>query len=209
MKQKKWRGDNQGSALVVLLIVTVFITIIATILIFVTGRSYKARQMDYQSKQNFYESEKVLDELKAALVKDCSSSCAKAYQSVLNEYLNMSAAQRKQTYQKEFVDEMQQIWNKRYGGEVTLLDAVKGVLSEEAKDCIESVGDIEGNPIDGCFVLKEVVVSNSTIDGYYTRIKTDIRVDAPSLEWNQSEAADEERIVYMPDYVVYTNWKRD
>lgn len=210
MKLKKWKRDDRGSALVVLLIVTIFLTIIATILIFVTGRSYKARQMNYQSKQNFYESEKALDELKVVLVEVCSESCTKAYEAVLDDYMNLSVQERQVKYQKAFVQNMENNWANRSAGSNTNFEAVKSVLSTQSAASIESVGDIEGKEDKGYFIIKDIVVSHSAVDGYYTRIRTDIRVDAPSLNWNpDAEALETDRTVYMMDYVVFSNWKRD
>lgn len=202
------KPDNRGSALVSVLIAVFFVAMVITIMLFVAMKNYKARVVDYEAKQNFYEAEKAMDELKTVMLMDCSSSCKDAYVKVLDDYINLSGEERQKLYYTQFIEAQEIIWKNRRGSK-DLLEAVRDSLSEQAALSIESVGEIEFNALEGSLVLKEVVVSCSTIEGYYSRIKSDIRVNAPQIDWGNGASNYEEREIHMEDYVVYSDWRRD
>ena len=62
--------DNRGAAIVTVIVVSAFITIIATTMLYIAGRNYISKQTDYQNKISFYQAEEVLDKLKAYLVEE-------------------------------------------------------------------------------------------------------------------------------------------
>ena len=200
--------NNKGSALVTVLIAGFFAAIIVTILLFVTVRNYKQRAIEYQSKQNFYQAEKALDELKTILIEDCSNSCNDSYSKVLDDYINLSGEERQSTYYSDFVSFEKDLWEERTSDE-ELLDAIKELVSEDYKECFESIGDITYDEKEGYILFEDIVVSCSTIEGYYSRIKTNIRVDAPAIDWGNGASNSEISTVNMEDFVVYSNWQRD
>ena len=205
--RKKINRDNKGSALVTVIVAAVFLAAVVTILLFVTAKNYKARQSDYLSKQNFYEAEKTLDELKTVFIEDCSTACSEAYIETLNNYINLSPLERQELYYKEFIESAKEIWEERSNG--ALLDTVKSTLSTDLQKNVESVGEIEYNEEEGYYLLKDVVVSCTTIDGYYSRIKSGIKVTAPSIDWGNGTTNEEEREILVEEYVIYSDWQRD
>ncbi|MDE7207365.1 MAG: hypothetical protein K2N90_09470, partial [Lachnospiraceae bacterium] len=67
---KEIKLNNRGSALISVLVVTTFITIIATTMLYMAAMNYQQKLTDYQNKESFYDAEKSLDELKSLLVAD-------------------------------------------------------------------------------------------------------------------------------------------
>lgn len=202
--------NNKGSALLTVLIAGLFVVIIATILLFVAVKNYKSRAIEYQSKQNFYEAEKALDEFKTVLVKDCSDCCNEAYADVMDDYINLSGEERQNTYYSNFVSYEEKLWTNRTTSiNKDAIDAIKNLVGEKSSECFESIEGIAYDENKGYILFTGVTVSCSTIEGYYSRIKTDIRVDAPKIDWGNGTSNSETRSVNMEDYVVYTNWQRD
>lgn len=200
--------NNKGSALVTVIVVAGLLTIMATTLLFVAVRNYKSRQIDYISKKNFYEAEKTLDELRSLLIEDCSESCSKAYVDVLNDYMNLSADERLYKYNDQFVNYEYDIWLSR-NVNMNYVETVKAMLGEELGKNIESVEQFDFQNSEGYMLLKGVVISASSEDGYYSRIKTDIKIDAPKINWADGAGNVETRTINMYDYVSYVNWQRD
>lgn len=103
--------NNKGSAIVTVIVVTAFITILATTILYITSRNYMVKQNDYQSKQTFYQAEQTLDDLKAMLANDVSAACEYAYkQTMINYVRDNSSNSRAVRYKKAFVDYMDALW---------------------------------------------------------------------------------------------------
>ncbi|MDE6518408.1 MAG: hypothetical protein K2L18_11285, partial [Acetatifactor sp.] len=66
----KSKLNNDGSAIVTVLVVVAFITILATIMLYVSGMNFQMKVADYRTKESFYQAETPVEELRAQLVKD-------------------------------------------------------------------------------------------------------------------------------------------
>ena len=88
MKRKRWRYiqlNNNGSALISVVAVVIFLSVIATTIIYISGKNYQIKANDYQNKNTFYQAEMALDELKGALAADVSEAFKYAYREVMPE----------------------------------------------------------------------------------------------------------------------------
>ena len=109
-KVMRLRINNKGSAIVSVIVVTAFITILATTILYTTGMNYRIKANDYQNKQTFYKAEQALDELKAALVEDVSAAYVYAYGEVAAEYSQLTADERAAEYNRLFVEYLRKLW---------------------------------------------------------------------------------------------------
>lgn len=217
--KKGFLTDNRGSTLLTVLIVAIFISILATTLLYVSGKNYQMKQTDYQNKQNFYEAEAALDELKACVVQDSAAACREAYRAMIVEYSGLSADSRKGVFYAAYANALQDIWNDRIADHsMNVCDAVKNIpgFSTQGQNCIIAVDSVAFDTAKGYFLIKGIQASSSTVDGYLTMITTDIYVGAPAFEWSveSSESwADGTEIVQntidLSDYVVFTNWRKN
>lgn len=108
---RRGKLNNKGSAIVSVIVVTTFITILATTVLYVTCRNYMVKQNDYQNKITFYQAEQTLDDLKAMLAEDISAACMYAYKETMVNYVgDNSSSKRAERYNKAFVDYMEALW---------------------------------------------------------------------------------------------------
>lgn len=220
MREKKsFLTDNRGSTLLTVLIVAIFISILATTLLYVSGKNYQMKQTDYQNKQNFYEAEAALDELKACVIQDSAAACREAYRAMIIEYSGLSADSRKGVFYAAYANALQEIWNDRIvAASMDVCDAVKSIpgFSTNGQSCIVAVDSVAFDTTQGYFLIKGIQASSSTVDGYLTMITTDIYVGAPAFEWgvenSESWTAGTEiaqNTIDLTDYVVFTNWRKN
>lgn len=210
--------DNRGSTLLTVLIVAIFISILGTTLLYVSGKNYQMKQTDYQNKTNFYEAEAALDELKACVIQDSAQACRKAYKAMIVEYSGASADSRKGIFYEAFANALQDIWNDRIADAgMDVCAAVKNIpgFSVNGQNCIVAVDSVAVSPMEGYFLIKGIQASSSTVDGYLTMITTDIYIGAPTFEWGveYSEAwttgtTVAQNTIELSEHVVFTNWKK-
>lgn len=220
MNRKNVRLDNRGSALVSVLVVTVFISILATTMLYVSAQNYQMKYTDYQNKQSFYGAEKALDSLKALLVKDVQDAYEEAYKEVSKNFLIKSADQRKECYQQAYLDELEKIWQKRFtdagSDPVKMIQdfmTAQGVDVDTAKR-IYSVGGyaVVTTASSGTATGKQFVINGVrakfTSGNYTTFLYTDIGLALPALDVSDSGSTVGQGLIDLTDCVVYMNWRR-
>lgn len=85
-KRRKLHQDNRGGAMVMVLVIIAFITILAGVLMFAAYAGYNMRIVDRHGKDNFYTAETVLDEINVGLQGEASAALNDAYQQVMTNY---------------------------------------------------------------------------------------------------------------------------
>lgn len=199
--------DNRGSALVTVMIVVTFVTVLATLLLFAATANYRIKQVDYGNKKSFYKGEEVLDRLKAAMIEEVAAAYSKAYDTTIVEFAKysnsdgFSSQERVAVYNKEFVTEFRTLFADRAGAENDLLKALKSMVPEEYAVGIAGVGEIEYTENLGYIYLRDVRISYTDEKNYTTEIVTDIHIQAPSY-------TGEEVLVTKMNSVTFTNWEK-
>jgi hypothetical protein len=231
---EKRKLNNNGSAIVTVLVVTTFITILATTMLYTAAQNYQQKITDYQNKQSFYQAEEALDSLKAALVSDVSDAYEAAYLDTSNQFLALADIdKRKSNFNKVFLDTLNESWETRRAAKnnpVTpdnkkaLLEAIKEYMAgkgiaSDVYNCIYSVDGFTKDKLSGgdtssqnVFILKNVR-SKKTVGDYTTFLCTDIAIEAPSYDGSFSEntgndSGSTDKVISLTDCVVYMNWGR-
>lgn len=222
---KKQKLNNAGSALLTVIVVVAFITVLATTMLYITGMNYQMKQTDYQNKKSFYKAEEALDALKAELVsEDMTEAFQYAYQEVMVQYAALEGDARQAAFNGAFLDKLQEIWTNRKtvsenaGG--TLLDALKAMVPAYEKNFIApdtSAGEADIALVcdrsNGRFVIQNVRI-RYVENGYSSFICTDIAFCVPNLELEHSSSASvsgplqEHEAVVLSDYIIFMNWKK-
>lgn len=218
--------NNKGAALVSVLVVTTFITIIATTMLYMAAMNYQQKQTDYQNKQSFYGAEKALDELKSILVGDVQEAYVTAYNKTTRQFLVLKTAQaRNEYFQDAFIHELNEKWETRVnlnsgdlaaavrsimtGAYASEADSIYRVLDYGVYETATSTGTAKK------FALKGVQ-TKYTSGAFTTFIYTDICLDPPQVDWADTyssagdtvtEAVERETIAFT-DYVFYVNWRK-
>lgn len=225
--KKRFRIDNKGSAIVTTIVVTLFISIIATTMLFVSGRNFIMKQTDYQNKQSFYKAEETLDKLKELLVAEVDEAYAVAYKDMMREYARLKTddAQMRR-YADTFTTYLEdKKWKPRVGLNETdrmedstpemRLAAVRRFMEDRGVDpdmtkLITEVGGFRIMSIDNKnrFVIQGVQVYYVDDKGFSAYIKTDIALTPPEYKASGSTSAEPEKM-NMTENVIYINWQKN
>lgn len=209
------------------LVVTVFITIIATTMLYVSAQNYQMKQTDYQNKQSFYGAEEALDNLKVILVKDVETAYQAAYEDTMNNFLKVKelGKDRKEYYQNAYIEALQKIWDDRQAVATDNIEMVRNLMVSEGLDAelakriykVESYGVSTVTEADGTtkkqFVIKGIR-AKYTSGNYTTFIYTDICIALPSIDLSTEAYASsaepyvERETIALTDYVIYMNWRK-
>lgn len=209
--RKRLKLNNRGSAIVTVIVVTIFITLIATTMLFVSSRNYIMKQTDYQNTRSFYTAEETLDKLKELLVTEVDVGFDVAYRDMMRNYTKYTTSdQRLRYYVDSFTTELDDRWADKLALSGTPLETVrkfmedKGVSTDMTK-LITNVGGFEIVSIDNKnrFVIKGVEVYYVDDHGFSSYITTDIALSPP--EYDVDATSDK---VNMSEYVIYVNWKK-
>ncbi|MCM1144474.1 MAG: hypothetical protein NC318_02230 [Blautia sp.] len=170
----KLHKDNRGGAMVMVLVVIMFISIIAAVLMFLAYLGYQMRLMDKQGKDTFYTAETVLDEINTGIQAEISDAMSTAYQDVMVNYSLYDTAQKRSSHFNELY--INQLKGVLQGGSVDGcydIAVLRGYLSDEI------VGNSTGSFADGDRGSREkfgtfgaIVESNMTPDSYMLVTKT-------------------------------------
>lgn len=210
---KKFHQDNRGGAMAMVLIIIAFISILASVLMFVAYSGYQMRLVDRQGKDNFYTAETVLDEINTGLQEEISVALSKAYQRVMVNYaLFETAEKRNEEFYNVYYDELQKALQldpahtnqysvaklRGYLSPEVLGDGKAGVTPDGSKLNFGTYGAIVESAVtpesftlalkkDG-ILLKDLKVSYVNRRGYISIITTDIRIALPSVNFSQTSA---------------------
>ncbi|MCM1325484.1 MAG: hypothetical protein NC094_07820 [Bacteroidales bacterium] len=216
--------DDRGSALVTVVVITAFISIMVTIILYVAGMNYYMKNMDKKNKDSFYEAEIVMESIKANLVVEAKTAFQKSYQDTMVTFAKNTADDRRLLYNKTFVDTLNANFSTHTDpGDITVLqNYLKNLVPSGSASGIISltVGDASGletHEAEGYALLKDVTLEYQK-DDYYTKIKTDFMIKIPKIDWSIEASAttggstqeERKREEYeMMDCVIYYNWTKE
>ena len=98
---KTKKSNNKGSTLVTVIIAISLVGILASLILIITQNSYVTKSVDSQSKNNFYNAEEVIDQLKLGIQNEIAASMVDAYYDVIADFnLSDDADDRKKEFKK-------------------------------------------------------------------------------------------------------------
>lgn len=114
MKKNNLNNDR-GSTLITVIVVVAFMSILATILIYIVGENYKTKIYDLKTKESFYEAEIVVERLKSSLTKDVIEASKNAYVATAIDYSqSLDENVRATSYFLSFKDEFDKTWDNHW-----------------------------------------------------------------------------------------------
>ncbi len=217
----KLKMNNSGAALVTVIIVIAFISVIVTIMLYTSGVNYYMKSTDKETKDSFYEAETAMENIRGELMLQAKTAYQAASRAVMAEYINKTETEREEIYHKAFEEALMEYYTDAATGLPIDLEADLQAKagSYGAYITTSSTAPKDDSPQDGHIIIEDVSISY-TKDGYYTKITTDLQIQAPdidlSLDTAQTSWADTDvsaafsREVYsMADCVIYLNWKKE
>lgn len=221
--------NNKGSAIVMVIVVIAFITILTTTLLYISGMNYYMKMTDLKTKQSFYEAETALEEIKAALAVEVALASDEAYEEIMVKYAATDGFTRYSLYEDRFFTILRENWEQRRadlnpgGDPVAYADLLRQYVEAPYRTGLNvdasnpTAGSIDLSfKEDGYALVKGVQLTYSK-DGYTTIINTDYIITVPELnwgidsaktDWSPEDGADalDRTEVEMAEYVSYYNW---
>ncbi len=213
--------NNRGAALVMVIVVIAFISISATILLYMSAMNFYMKTTDIKNKGSFYEEEKALEEIKASLMQQASEAAKVAYVKVMPLYGVYDPATMQSKFNEEFINQFKTLWRAKVTTDapadvktylLTLMDtkyADADRLKVEAP--AGSSFACTFDTTNGKFLLQTVNLEFTDSKGYITIISTDFVVQAPTVNFGMdptSDAAKAGETIELVKYVTYSNWTK-
>lgn len=185
--------NNKGASLIMVIVSFAFIAMLGTIVLTAAFYNLQMKQINEKSKQNFYNTEAALDEIKVGLSEVVADCLASSYKDVLERYSATPEANRDSLFEANFIVAMSTIF---------LSGSTETKFNDYLKETKlnETTGNgavVSGNPTwsvtpGDSIVFKDVVVINM-MDGYKTTVTTDIKIVFPSVAVVSTEGVLESR----------------
>lgn len=196
-RSREQRQNNRGSSLVLVVAVMAIVGVFAVILMSLSLMNYRMKYINLHAQDNFYDAEKVLDEIRAGLAVDVADAAGSAYQETLEKYSALSVDERQEHYAQTFSARMRSSslvspvdagqWNPDY-----LRSLVSAETTAATKDgnglTIESVDGLyflNEDTTNGNFTIKRLKITYVDQNDYMTELRTDINIDCPPIDYAQ------------------------
>lgn len=197
------KRNNQGSTIVVVLIAVAFLTILGSILLFTTYTGYQMKMTDRHGKQNFYDAETAMNEIRTGIQQVTSDAISEAYTRVLVDYNTaVDTTDAFKTYFKDALFDWTDSENQpllSYGGPLSGdsydPSVLAGFLSRPGDVTLQAEGPVIAN--DAMISLKKLTLTY-TENGYSTTVSTDICINMPEFTYTLSELV----LSAVPDFTV-------
>lgn len=221
MRKAGRKLNNAGAALVTVIVVIAFISVVVTVLLYSSSVNFLMKTADMKIKGNFYDAETTLEEIRAALVVRVSDAYKVAYRETMKDYTSEGSADaREELFKRKFAEEFQKKWNEdnTYGVSNTLKFLQDMVEEERKNDLKESNPELEVEEADGRIILRNIRVEHANGE-YISIIETDFIIRVPEVSWNVSVSATswapgdgadalERKEIDMVNSVNYLNWRK-
>ena len=197
--RKRKKLNNEGMALVLVIVVIALVAIFASVLMSLALLNYKMKVTEREAKKNFYSAEEVLDQIHIGLEEIVSGAINQAYSKAMQTYKVDEFTEKYRVAQFK-LDYMTVVENKlrdeaaanryRVDALVDMLDAelkakydgengpliIRCSLAEDAKNMEATTQGL---------ILKNISIEYSDGD-YYSHIETDICIGYPEVELNEA-----------------------
>ena len=169
-------ADNRGSTLILVIIFASFIMLLAVVVLSLTVTNRQMKSIDYKAKENFYQAEIALDEIRAGLEEYVAEALEGAYKKVLEQFLSSTEEERRDILKDTFLDNLEI--------SLSLLPGYYniGLLEDALRDITGFSLSSDDNRLirnEDSLTLKNIRIAYEDADGYLTTVSTDILIHTP------------------------------
>lgn len=205
-KIDRFRHDDRGSAIIVVLVTMTFLIVLASVLLYMSLFNIQMKQVDKSGKANYYSAEAAMDQVRAGVQSAVSEAIKTAYSGVLVSYKTKTLDEQTSAFHGSFMNDLvgnnlltavaQDTYTynldtiRSYAlSNGTLYTAQDGTvyinLPNTAKMIVSGSGTVE--PADGGdgYVLKQVSIKY-LFKGYETSVTSDIKIKTPDLPYTST-----------------------
>ena len=202
VKHESFAKQNKGSALIAVLIILTFVSVVALIITKITITNIEMKELQSSTQKNFYNTEDIMDMLKSGLSKELANVVKESYADVLENYSLYTSEGKnlQEQFENEYLKKLENKFGTTEGTNTSTdeiyttakydIDVVKNSIEQENKRIYfktsesEAVYDLDYK--NGVFILKNIKVAYEESSGYETQIKTDIVFEAPEMAFGNS-----------------------
>lgn len=189
--QNSLKENNKGFTLASLLVIMLLASVLAALLLTVTVLNVQSKHVDRKSKETFYLSESIVDEIQAGIEAELGTALGTAYEEALPKLKNNSG-----TLQKEYAMRVISILYKKYTNHdytedysITYpydIEVVKSYLSDKNKDnrtVTLTCGNVDVDKANYRLILKDLHIEYKTTDGYQSIMQMDFVIKVPDIRF--------------------------
>lgn len=186
----KLKEDNRGVSLVMVVSVVAIVAILVSIILAMGLYNYQMKVTNKNSKDNFYDAEQVLDEIRLGLQQDVSDAMLEAYYQTMDEYAETDVEEATDYFNDLYTETLRKSivasQNKSYYDMEHLL----GFLDEKVKERT-TLTTVDGkkpylnvNKTNGV-TLKNLSLTYVNEEDYISSISTDIQLKIPDINFSK------------------------
>ncbi len=184
-KEQSLFENNQGSAILMVLVAMAFIGILASVIMYITLVNYRVKLSDQKAKDSFYSAEQALEEIKAGLSRYVSEAFSTAYIEVMQSYEGTDT-NRQLRFKERYRNLLSSSLKKGTNPGQYDVELLKGFVTVPAADP-DTEGVIVGSEdprmlsyTDGVRLM-DIKVTYTDGAGYVSIIQTDIFLKIPEI----------------------------
>ncbi len=208
----KRKLNNKGSAIVTVLIVVLFLSVLATTILYLSSRNYIMKQSERKTVESFYGNETAIEEIKAGFVVMSSEAYKRAYFLSLIMYASNAddEAARRNCFLENYKNCFLQVYNERLnsvGGLGHETDLIKSFVSDPSKNdanvySFSFVGGVDTSMASSSIIrINGISVTYKNAKSFTSEISTDFAIVIPDIEGDEN--------INSADFVKYVNWVKE
>lgn len=162
--RRSLKQNNNGSALIVCIIILLFVSILATVILYMSGINYRMKRNEFNTKVSFYSGEIYLERMQSNLVIPVSEAMGNAYRMTNSHYVSLGTADdRRQDFYDNFNEELKTILLDHYGVSDSITNGGTATNTAFIKNIIHNLTSTGPDTGDGIDISHIYVNDGSTI----------------------------------------------
>ena len=211
--------NNKGAALVTVIVVISFISILATMILYSAGINFTMKATDIKTKKGFYDGEQAVEEIKVYFTNLAQEAFEESYADAL---ISGGGLTRETVFVTSFLDSINSSWNADVAASTSASDLLQSKIDAKyagsGKITLTSATLDLDYTTEKCATLKGLEFVYTDSNNCTTKISTDIKIYAPPQKWSIEMAEMTEfpgnyldlmnNKLEIADCVKYYNWKK-
>lgn len=179
--------ENQGSAIVMVLVAIAFVSILGSMAMYATFYNYKMKVTDRMAKDSFYSAQLAMEEIRAGLKKEAAQIFSEAYRETLQQYGKKGEADSNAVLTEKYTQKLVRALKKDTDQEKYDIVHLQNFVSKRAENKDETGAFVDSSS--GCQLLcytdgvrlKDVRVIYTDENGYVSIVESDFLLAFPYL----------------------------
>lgn len=186
----KLKEDNRGVSLVMVVSVVAIVAILVSIILAMGLYNYQMKVTNKNSKDNFYDAEQVLDEIRLGLQQDVSDAMLEAYYQTMDEYAETDVEEATDYFNDLYTETLRKSIATSQNKSYYDMDHLLGFLDEKVKKRTTlTTADgkkpyLNVNKTNGV-TLKNLSLTYVNEEDYISSISTDIQLKIPDINFSK------------------------